>query len=287
MPANPTRGAVLQALTWRGWSVRDPRGRRIGRLVGVVVDRQDGSLRWLLLEARRNVHIGIPPGGIVAGGGALVIPHSADVALSGPVVPADGSFTARLEGQLCELFGVPPTRGARLSAWERRRTTALADVRDGRMTWEPGPRHDNDRRVADTGPRKGPERRNLPGPAKVLVASADDDLLAVLAGGITSSPALTLECMTRDGRAAAESLERGGIDVAVIDSWMQGFPPAWIAGAPARGGHDTSILFLERAGRGRSALGDLPPGRSMVVPREAGAFHVLAAAEQISGAEAA
>lgn len=139
---------IRGVLPWVGSDVIDPEGRHLGRLAGVAVDRQAGAIRWFVVRSKRERHVAIPPWNATAGAGRVSVPWPATQVLRSPVVPGDGSFSARLEREICAAYGIEVTGDATLSRWERRRTTAMAALTvAGEVTWEPSARHDDDRRT--------------------------------------------------------------------------------------------------------------------------------------------
>jgi hypothetical protein len=143
-----------EALRWVGQRVRDVEGTALGTVAGLIVDRESGDPQWLLIARDRERHRCVPLRGILAGGCRVTIPWTRRVVERGPIVPPDGGLSARNERELCDVFEVPPTRGAHLSPWERRRSAsnALPDPTAERgYAWDP-PRRDGDT------PRSGRQR---------------------------------------------------------------------------------------------------------------------------------
>ncbi len=123
--------------------VSDAAGERVGRVDAVLVDREDGTPRWLMLRlAGAPGRTAVPLAAGQRGAGHVDLPWRAQDVLAAPRVPADGALTAKAERELCVYFGVDPTPGALQSRWERRRTTARALRADGGYSWEPRPRHE-------------------------------------------------------------------------------------------------------------------------------------------------
>lgn len=146
-PSARARSRAVRALEWVGFRAQDVHGTRLGRVVGLVVDRQTGDPQWLLLEERHDRWRCVPLDGVVAGAGRLTVPYPRSVLRAAPLAPADGALSPRQERELCLAYGVPQTRGARLSLWERRRSTALAipDLgTDARYRWEPPARKERE-----------------------------------------------------------------------------------------------------------------------------------------------
>lgn len=149
-PSAQSRSTALRAFAWVGHRVQDVHGARLGRVVGLVVDRQSGRPQWLLVEERPDRFRCVPLTGVVAGGGRVTVPFGRDVYRSAPLAPPDGALTPRQERELCRAYRVDPTRGAKLSLWERRRSTALAHVEptaSGGYSWEPPARIERERRA--------------------------------------------------------------------------------------------------------------------------------------------
>lgn len=123
-----------------GSRVDDVHGRRIGTAAAVMVDRQTGEGRWLLVAATHHLHVAVPLDGLLAGGGRVWCPHDHRTVMRGPHLGAVEGFTARTERRACETFGVELSSGARRSGWERRRVTSVLSLTDAGWTWVPGPR---------------------------------------------------------------------------------------------------------------------------------------------------
>lgn len=140
--------ATRAALDHVGDRVDDVHGRRIGTAAGVLVDREDGSGRWLLVAANRGSYVAVPLEGVLYGGGRAFCPHEHAQVMRGPRLKAVEALTARTERLLCAIFDVRPSRGAARADWERRRVTSLlADDGDG-VRLDPPPRGDRGRFVA-------------------------------------------------------------------------------------------------------------------------------------------
>ena len=123
-----------------GSRVDDVHGRRIGTAAAVMVDRQTGAGRWLLVSATRDQHVAVPLEGLLAGGGRVWCPHEHRAVMRGPHLTAVEGFTARTEKRVCETFGLELTAGARRAGWERRRVTSVLQLTEAGWTWLPGPR---------------------------------------------------------------------------------------------------------------------------------------------------
>lgn len=164
----PVPFALERVLGWTGYRVDDVQGRGVGRLEAVLVDREEGAPQWLLVALLHPTgqYTALPiVRDMLAGAGHLLTPWPKEQILSAPRAPESGALTVRVEREACTAFGVPATRGATLSRWERRATSSrLIDARN----WSPGPRgQDADRRgpgrdgrdaaeVADTAARPVP-----------------------------------------------------------------------------------------------------------------------------------
>lgn len=151
LPEPPARAGAeaRRALSWTGWRVQDFGGARLGRVAGVLVDRQTGEPIWLHVVDSRGRYRCVPFAGVVAGAGRITVAQSRRQVDRTPLLAPDGALTSRLERELCRTYGVPLTRGARLSTWERRRSTARAfaapDAPAGYL-WTPPARDGRDRR---------------------------------------------------------------------------------------------------------------------------------------------
>jgi len=148
-PSARSRQHTLRALSWIGHRVQDMHGARLGRLAGVVVDRQTGAPQWLLVGETPERFRCVPLAGVVVGAARVTLPSTKATFRDSPIAPRDGALTARQERELCRLYRVTPTRGARLSQWERRRSSALASADEhaaGGYSWEPPARKERDER---------------------------------------------------------------------------------------------------------------------------------------------
>lgn len=132
--------SVEQALAWVGFHVEDVNGRRVGRVEGVLVDRESGRPQWLLLRGGtvRAHHHAIPIAGVTAGAGHLYTPHTKGT-IERLTVPADGWLSPRTERELVDAYRCPFTRGSQLPRWERRATSArvVRDEATGEVGWAP------------------------------------------------------------------------------------------------------------------------------------------------------
>lgn len=158
----PVPLAPERVLGWTGYRVDDVHGRGVGKVEAVLVDRESGSLQWLLvrLSSPAGQYTALPlVTDMLAGAGHVLTPWTKDRILSAPRVNESGALSARNEAEACKVFGVPPTRGAGLSRWERRATSArLLNVRH----WTPEPRGSADERRTGIDRRTGEDRRVPP-----------------------------------------------------------------------------------------------------------------------------
>ncbi len=132
-----THAAALRAVGLHAYGYD---GLRLGRVEGVLVDRQLGDVQWLQLRVPgySGAFIGVPLDGFSVRAHRLHLHLDSRQLHAAPRVPTGGVLTARLEAALCDFFGVS-TRGGRLDSRERRATSALL-IAPG--IWEPEPRHD-------------------------------------------------------------------------------------------------------------------------------------------------
>jgi hypothetical protein len=160
-PRSPEGQELERLLGWVGWRLEDSEGRLIGTIEAILVDRQTGTAQWLLISRHRLL---VPIAGARASTGRVSVPYARARVQSGPRTVMANFLTARTERALCEHYQVAPTRGARLSTWERRATSSRAYLVTGRanwlnsVRWEPGPRPDVERRAApraQLGERRG------------------------------------------------------------------------------------------------------------------------------------
>lgn len=134
------------ALAGLGHHLLDHSGDRIGKVVGVLVDRETGAPQWLAVHARnrREASVGVPTAGLSNAGGHLWTALDASLVRSAPIV-GNGRISGRIEQALCRYYRLPLTRGAAKGRWERRATCGRA-FRDpdnpSLIRWLPGPRGD-------------------------------------------------------------------------------------------------------------------------------------------------
>ncbi len=207
---------ATRAMRWAHSQAVAPDGRKLGEVVGLVVDRQTGKPQWLLLHHRFHGNRCVPLTGVIGREGRVHVPFDAATVLHSEPVPEDGSLSARHEQHLCATYGVPPTRGAGLSKWERRRTTSLAYLDDkGAMRWEPPPRAPQERGLVPA-ESSGPPSSVL----RVLVADADADAGRALATEIQHHARMSLAGVRRDGPQAIIAAMADPPDVLVLSAHM-------------------------------------------------------------------
>jgi len=140
------RELLAVALSGVGHHLLDQSGDRIGKVVGVLVDRETGTPQWLAVHARhrREASVGLPTTGLSNAGGHLWTPLDATLVRSAPIITT-GRVSGRVEQALCRYYRLPLTRGAAKGRWERRATCGRA-FRDPDnpvvIRWLPGPRGD-------------------------------------------------------------------------------------------------------------------------------------------------
>jgi hypothetical protein len=211
------RAEVTRVMRWTHAQAVAPDGRKLGEVTGLVVDRQTGKPQWLLLHHRFHGSRCVPLTGIIGREGRVHVPYDANTVLQSEPVPDDGSLSARHEQHLCALYHVPPTRGAGLSKWERRRTTSLARIDDdGVMRWDPPPRAPNDRLVHHDGGGSAGGSSIL----RVLIADRDAEAGQALAGQIQHHPRMRLAGVRRDGPQALTAAMADPPDVLVLSTQM-------------------------------------------------------------------
>ena len=111
---------------WIGWRVEDARGRSVGRVAEVLVDRIDGRPQWLIVRLTwpHDQQLPVPvTEDLFGGAGRVHTRWTRRQLLDAPRIWASG-LTPRVEAEACAWFGVAPTRGAGRAAWERRATSA-------------------------------------------------------------------------------------------------------------------------------------------------------------------
>lgn len=205
---------IAAAVGWRGARALSPDGRRVGDVVGLIVDRQTGKPVWLLLHTRGRGYRCTPLHDTIGRADRVHVPWDPRAVAGGPPVPADGGLSVRNEQELCAYYRVPATRGARLSVWERRRTTGLASVApDGTIVWTPGPREDSAVRPAVV---------EVPGPPvrRVLIADPHTAALPPLRAAIDAHPGLRVAAVLRDGPPALSAARTDAPDVLVLSLQM-------------------------------------------------------------------
>lgn len=134
---------TIDAMARLGQRVDDVHGKRLGTAVAVMVDRQTGAGRWLMVAHRHDLHVCVPLEGLLAGGGRVWCPHEARTVMSGPHIAGVEGLTGRTEKLLCQVYGVEPSLGARRASWERRRVTSVLQRADGAWTWVPPAREES------------------------------------------------------------------------------------------------------------------------------------------------
>ncbi len=156
--------AQVAALRFVGLRANDVYGSRLGRVEAVLVDRERGTVQWLHVRMTgfSGAYLALPLRDLTAGAGHLHFPYERARLMSAPRVPESGALTSRVERQLCDYFLISAaTRGAAVSAWERRATSARL-ITPG--VWEPAPRGPG--AAASTRPSaSGPPGRPLGGGA--------------------------------------------------------------------------------------------------------------------------
>lgn len=130
----------MAALRFVGLRADDVYGARVGRVEAILVDRERGTVQWLHvgLAGFSGAYLALPLTDLTAGTGHLHFPYERARLLAAPRVTETGTLTSRVERQLCEFYKISAaTRGAAVSAWERRATSARL-ISPG--VWEPAPR---------------------------------------------------------------------------------------------------------------------------------------------------
>lgn len=211
---------VAAAVSWRGARVLSPDGRRVGEVAGLIVDRQTGKPLWLLVHTpRANGHRATPLVDTIGRKDRVHVPWAAPVILGSPPVPADGSLSVRHEQALCAYYRVPLTRGAKLSAWERRRTTGLAALAPGgEITWEPGPRYDTQVLTGRTDVK--PAAPAVPPRLRILIADPHIAAGQALRDAIDAQPGLQVTRVLRDGPPAVSAARIDAPDLLVLSLQM-------------------------------------------------------------------
>jgi len=134
---------LQRALAARGRALYDRMGEPVGMITDVLIDRETGRPTWLAVEraSRTPSLVGVPVAGLEAFGSHYRVPVPADLIHAAPPVSLAG-LRASVEQDLCEHYGVPPTRGAGRPT--DRRATSSRVFRGpgsaGTMGWLPGPR---------------------------------------------------------------------------------------------------------------------------------------------------
>ncbi len=140
------RRRLEEALLARGSVLVDREGREVGVINAVFVDRETARPQWLAVsrssDGRERV-VGLPVSALVSVGmeaayGSVSLEYVRDAPL------LDVEFvSAYNELELCEYYGIPPTRGAGEGRVERRATCSQAFLGTSPgepIRWLPGPR---------------------------------------------------------------------------------------------------------------------------------------------------
>lgn len=135
MPALTTQDTRIiettqaSALRLVGLRADDTYGAKVGRVSGILVDRETGAVRWLQLRLSgvRVQHVAVPLDDLTAGAGRLTLPYERAQLVATPRVPAAGALTTRLEHELHDFYGAHAPAEAAPSVWERRALTAKLD----------------------------------------------------------------------------------------------------------------------------------------------------------------
>jgi hypothetical protein len=148
------RQLLEEALLARGSVLVDRDGRELGVINGVFVDRETARPQWLAVshehEGRERL-VGLPVSALV-GLGVEAAYSSVPLEYIREAPLLDVEFvSAYNELELCEYYGLPPTRGASEGRFERRATCSqafLGRVAGEPIRWLPGPRELTDHRRA-------------------------------------------------------------------------------------------------------------------------------------------
>lgn len=281
---SPQAFDTIRAISWAGHAALAPDGRRIGDVGGIVVDRQSGAAQWLLIHTRAHGSRCAPVAGLVGVSGRVHVPYDNSVVLAGSPVPRDGSLSARHEYQLCTHFRVhPPTRGATLSKWERRRTTSLAYLApNGVVQWEPEPRYDGDRRALQAAADR--DRRgmtNAPESHTLTVIVADGDVVAgqQLSAVINHHPRLLMAGLYRDGPQAITAALAHPPDAIVLAARMPLLDGTEVRERLyAADQHVVCVLIEDGGSESAEAIDD----RTVRVPRSLSPPHVVRVIEVLA-----
>lgn len=238
----PARGAtmidayadVVAAAGWAGARAVDPDGRKVGDVVGLLVDRQLGRPRWLLVNVGRSRgHRCVPLRDTIGRADRVHVPLTSRTVRDSPTVPSDGALSARIEHEVCRYYRLPGSRLAPPPTWDRRRTTALATrAADGTLTWSPGPREPHTptepapharpplAMPAYAAPSAGFGDVFRPAPPvstsrRVMVVEADPVAVVRLAGAIEGQPGFAVRAVLRDGPPALTAARTTRPDVVV------------------------------------------------------------------------
>lgn len=146
------RQLLEEALLARGSVLVDRDGLEVGVINAVFVDRETARPQWLAVSHRwegRERLVGLPVSALVGVG--LEAAHSS-VPLAyvrdAPLLDVE-YVSAYNELEMCEYYGLPPTRGAGEGRFERRATCSQAflGLASGEpIRWLPGPRQLTDLR---------------------------------------------------------------------------------------------------------------------------------------------
>ncbi|WP_354701507.1 hypothetical protein DSM112329_01826 [Paraconexibacter sp. AEG42_29] len=268
---------VAAAIGWRGARALSPDGRRVGDVSGLILDRQSGKPLWLLVHTRAKGYRATPLVDTIGRKDRVHVPWAAGVVLGSPPVPADGALSVSNEQALCAYYRVPLTRGAKLSAWERRRTTGLGAVApDGEITWEPGPRYDT--HILSGRPGVEPPAARTPR-LRVLVADPHIAAVQALREAIEAQPGLQVTQVLRDGPPAIAAVRHDTPDVLVLSLQMQLLGGLEVRDRVHAANHDIVTVLLDYASAGTLQRLD---ERTMLVSAVAGPEAALDAIGQLT-----
>jgi hypothetical protein len=152
---DPTfRHLLEEALLARGSLLVDRDGQEVGVINAVFVDRETARPQWLAVshdsDGRERL-VGLPVSALVSVGveaayGSVPL----DCVREAPLLDVEFVSTHN-EQELCEYYGLPPTRGAHEGRFERRATCSqafLGTAPGEPIRWLPGPRQMTDHRRA-------------------------------------------------------------------------------------------------------------------------------------------
>jgi hypothetical protein len=103
-----------EALGWIGAKLDDAGGSSIGRIEGVYVDADDGTLQWLMFRVGRFGHHSLLPfAHAVEEAGRVWAPYEREMVRRAPRIDAGQPLGRERELELCDFYGIGEGTGRR------------------------------------------------------------------------------------------------------------------------------------------------------------------------------